>query len=71
MSTIGKWLMRECFKCANPNCKAEQPYFVRENKKHKYCSTACVADAKRVARLTWWRNHGNAWAAARLAKVAQ
>lgn len=42
--------------CANPDCIS--PYFITEDPRRKFCSTACTRPAQREYKRNWWDQRG-------------
>ena len=53
-------------KCKAADC--DRPFFFSRRKGQEYCSTDCRDLVRDAASLKWWREHGNAWRAARRRK---
>jgi hypothetical protein len=49
-------------------CKREDcphPYFIAKHLKERFCSDVCAAWGQREWKKQWWKEHGQAWRAAR------
>ena len=51
------WRARTCEKCRSK--------FIAMRVAQKYCSTDCSESVQRELKLTWWKQHGERWRAAR------
>jgi hypothetical protein len=49
-----------CRICQNSACDTSR-YFFAEKPRQKYCSSHCAEHSRRIAKLEWWRQHGEQW----------